>query len=116
MSVPTLCQPVAVSEAAVIDARLAGGAFVVSTSTFDGLRVVTLESPDVYDQPLLPHEALALACALLSHLSVAIPKPEPRIVATFACPCGVRWDLAEDEDRAAFDRDVLEHVCNGARA
>lgn len=117
--VPTIAE-------AVVDARFAGGPLIVDTTTVNGARAVTLEVPGQGPLPLLPSEALALARALLSRLAVVGFPEEPtptaiagqpvRIVATFACPCGVRWDLAEDEDRAAFDRDVLEHRCDAEAA
>ncbi|MCC2030648.1 hypothetical protein [Microbacterium allomyrinae] len=105
--------PASIGGEEVVDARFSGGAYVVSTSMFNGHRVVTLESPEEGDMPLLPHEALALACALLSHASAVIPPSAPRVVASFSCPCGLRSDLFEGhnpEERDGFDRDVIDHA------
>ncbi len=63
------------AEAIVVDARFAGGPFVVDTSTSgypDGAhRVVVLGVPGLGDIDLFPHEAIDLARALLARVRFA---------------------------------------------
>ena len=63
------------AEAIVVDARFAGGAFVVDTTTLGDAngahRVVLLDVPRRGDVALLPHEAIDLARALLSRVRYA---------------------------------------------
>ena len=69
------------AEEIVVDARFAGGPFVVDTSTSgypDGShRVVVLGVPGLGDIDLFPHEAIDLARALLARARFALSDLDP---------------------------------------